>query len=351
VAEWDGLENRCPTCRTEGSNPSLSAIFSYVSLITMKLAELIDVGVHDTHSVEIRRQIVFSNAVYWIVSTLMFLYCCLQWPKLITSRGINFMSLTPTLILITALICLLFNKLRYFLISKMLFVSVWVLMVMVFPIVLIGPKPLTYFQHPYFGILFSPVLHLLFSFRRETVIYIFLLIVFFVLAVFSPDFLLYFDRSSNPSVPFISSLFNYRINLALYWLFINLLVIYILRINRQLYQVLETKNDLIREQNHSLDEQREQLAGQNKLLETKVAQRTRSLLDQHNSLREYAFMHAHILRAPISRIKGLVNLLNHTSDQAEMQKILKLIEEAMQELEIVARSMSEKLNQEQQLSE
>jgi hypothetical protein len=321
--------------------------FSYVLFLTMKLAQLLDIGVHESQSVEIRRQIVFSNAVYWIVSILMFLYCCMQWPKLIVSNDINFMSLTPTLILITALLCLLLNRLQYFLVSKMLFVSVWVLLVMVFPIVLIGPKPSTYFQHPYFGILFSPVLHLLISFRRETIIYIFLLVVFFVLAVFSPDFLLYFDRSVDPNVPLISSLFNYRINLALYWLFINLLTIYILRINRQLYQILETKNDLIREQNHSLDEQREQLAGQNKLLETKVVQRTQSLLDQHNSLREYAFMHAHVLRAPISRIKGLVNLLNHTSDQAEMLKILKMIEETMQDLETVARSMNEKLNQDQ----
>jgi hypothetical protein len=347
VAEWDGLENRYTGNCIEGSNPSLSAIFSDILRVTMRLAQLLDIGVRDDHSVEIRRQIVFSNAVYWIVGILMFLYCSLQWPKLIVSQEINFMSLTPTLILVTALLCLILNKLQYFLISKMLFVSVWVLLVMVFQVVLVGPRPSTYFQHPYFGILFSPVLHLLFSFRRETIIYIFLLVVFFVLAVFSPDFLLYFDRSSNPSVPLISSMFNYRINLALYWLFINLLTIYILRINRQLYQVLETKNDLIREQNQSLDEQREQLAGQNRLLETKVAQRTQSLLDQHNSLREYAFMHAHVLRAPISRIKGLVNLLNHTSDHAEMLKILKLIEESMHELEVVARSMNEKLNQDQ----
>jgi light-regulated signal transduction histidine kinase (bacteriophytochrome) len=102
---------------------------------------------------------------------------------------------------------------------------------------------------------------------------------------------------------------------------------------------------LIFEQNNELDIQRHRLREANEDLEKRVAERTHDLAAQNRRLTEYAFMHAHVLRAPISRIRGLMHLLPLTQDAAEEHKIRQMLTDCMNELDEAARTISQKLNE------
>lgn len=58
-----------------------------------------------------------------------------------------------------------------------------------------------------------------------------------------------------------------------------------------------------------IKEQNRKIAGMNEVLEERVKQRTVELEDQNRKLSEYAFINSHLLRGPVSRILGLINLI------------------------------------------
>lgn len=47
----------------------------------------------------------------------------------------------------------------------------------------------------------------------------------------------------------------------------------------------------------------------NELLEQRVKERTAELQSRNEQLTEYAFINSHLLRSPVSKILGLINLL------------------------------------------
>jgi hypothetical protein len=309
----------------------------------MKRGRFLQIGVYSGMSIETRRSVVFSNAVYWVVGILL-LGSTLVQTSVLLSRGITPPLLSiPSLIIMVAAFCILLNHLHFHLSSRIFFMVAWVFLVIVFSVISKGPSPTTYFQHAYFSILFSPVVHLFFSHKTERLFLYFFLLVFLCSTLFSIDFLLAFDTSETPKVPLVNSTLGMRINHFVFFLFLNLLMIYVLRINDRLYQELEHKNDVIRNQNEELNQQRDILHDQNQELEKRVAERTQVLVAQNERLTEYAFMHSHVLRAPISRIRGLINLLVLTKDQDEDQKVRVMLSESMAELDDATRSINERL--------
>jgi hypothetical protein len=67
------------------------------------------------------------------------------------------------------------------------------------------------------------------------------------------------------------------------------------------------------------------------------------LLEQNGRLTEYAFFHAHVLRAPVSRIRGLLNLLNLPITEEEEAMILGMLSQSMKELDDTIHQMNDKL--------
>ena len=80
-------------------------------------------------------------------------------------------------------------------------------------------------------------------------------------------------------------------------------------------------------------------------LEDKVAKRTQMLEKQNEQLTEYSFFNSHILRAPVSRIRGLLNLLSLKIEVAEEEKVRLLLVESMNELDQAIKSINEKLQE------
>jgi GAF domain-containing protein len=82
----------------------------------------------------------------------------------------------------------------------------------------------------------------------------------------------------------------------------------------------------------------------NQSLEARVKQRTEELEKQNTQLAEYAYINSHLLRAPLSRLLGLVNLVRYTEVAgAEREQIIQHIQVAGQELDEVVAKINEAL--------
>lgn len=81
-----------------------------------------------------------------------------------------------------------------------------------------------------------------------------------------------------------------------------------------------------REYEKKVRQQSKEIARMNETLEQRVKERTEELQNQNKKLSEYAFINAHVLRSPVSKIMGLVNLMevDKTSDPQEMMTYLKM---------------------------
>jgi len=112
------------------------------------------------------------------------------------------------------------------------------------------------------------------------------------------------------------------------WVFVNLTLMYVYRINWNAYKDSQNKNEIIEKLNREL--------------ESKVELRTKMLREQNAKLMEYAFVNAHVLRAPVSRILGLVNLLirSETPRPTADKEIIKHLDESSKELDSVVRNLS-----------
>jgi len=112
------------------------------------------------------------------------------------------------------------------------------------------------------------------------------------------------------------------------WVFINLTLMYVYRINWNAYKDSQNKNEIIEKLNREL--------------ESKVELRTKMLKEQNAKLMEYAFVNAHVLRAPVSRILGLVNLLIKSENPraTEDKEVIQHLNESSKELDSVVRNLS-----------
>lgn len=92
------------------------------------------------------------------------------------------------------------------------------------------------------------------------------------------------------------------------------------------------------EYEHHIKEQNRKIGHMNEVLEEKVKLRTQELEEQNKVLREYAFINSHVLRAPLSRVLGLINLLhldNHTDTN-----ILSMLRKSSDELDQIVRKIT-----------
>ncbi len=97
------------------------------------------------------------------------------------------------------------------------------------------------------------------------------------------------------------------------------------------------------EYEHHIKQKNREIAHINEGLEERVKQRTEELEIQNKRLVEYAFINSHLLRGPLSRILGLINLMEHdkTMKQSEM---LDLLRKSGDELDHVIGKISNALN-------
>jgi hypothetical protein len=94
----------------------------------------------------------------------------------------------------------------------------------------------------------------------------------------------------------------------------------------------------------ALIEKQAEIISVNQSLEARVKQRTEELEKQNSQLAEYAYINSHLLRAPLSRLLGLVNLMGYAQIAgAEREEIIKQIQIAGKELDAVVHKINEAL--------
>ena len=108
---------------------------------------------------------------------------------------------------------------------------------------------------------------------------------------------------------------------------------------------LQLQNEELSSANGKLTSLNEQVHLLNDVLEKRVDERTQELTDRNKILSDYAFMNAHLLRTPVSRIKGLINLFQISEDPQEKKIIEESLLNSAEELDQVVHSISKKLNE------
>jgi len=86
-------------------------------------------------------------------------------------------------------------------------------------------------------------------------------------------------------------------------------------------QLLNHQQLEIFNQSEALKLQSEEIKSINESLEERVRERTQVLEEKNKQLAEYAFINSHVLRAPVSTMLGLINLISYSSLPVEDQKI------------------------------
>ncbi len=82
----------------------------------------------------------------------------------------------------------------------------------------------------------------------------------------------------------------------------------------------------------------------NKDLELKVADRTKHLENTNSRLREYAYINAHLLRAPLSRIQSLIYLIEISDKNGFDPKYYEILKDSSAELDQVIHSINDVLD-------
>lgn len=112
------------------------------------------------------------------------------------------------------------------------------------------------------------------------------------------------------------------------------------RKNKQLKRLVET----LSYQNAELESQQAKIEMINNNLESIVSEHTRKIQEKNKELSEYAFINAHLVRAPLCRIMGLVNLIEMEHGQQASRSDLQDIAQIAGEIDLIVRKINEKLN-------
>jgi signal transduction histidine kinase len=278
---------------------------------------------------ELKRKIDLSNSIYRVSLILLIFYeiteLITDFENAIQLRFYTFEKWVPFLLSAAAALGIVLNRNRQWKVSRIIFLTSWIILVNVMPVLLSQISPSSYFVHPVLCIISSLMIHLFFSWYEDRWTYIFFLVSSFFLTAFSfyflsiNDSLQSYERLPLDGVPIMTIY-------LMSWVFINATLVYVYRINWKAYVSLQEKTEIIEGLNHSL--------------EAKVEKRTMRLREQNEKLREFAFINSHVLRAPVSRILGLVNLLVKSELPKADKEIVSHLGESAKELDTVIRNLS-----------
>lgn len=309
----------------------------------MKVKNIFYAGVDETLDQDLRMRVVASNVVFVTISLILTIILCIH-AKAYATQGIpNFRAAIPVILFVVSIAGLALNCFKHFLSARLLFFISWTMLITAFPmwraVTVYG-----YFLHPVFGIISSTMVLMMFSFRKERVVYLSFLIFSMLITVFSFEFVGLFDLDEVcRTVLTYTTKFRLHLYPLFFTIFFNLVLIYVFHINARFFIKQQEQNKIIINQNKQLDETRLKLEQTNNQLEHRVRERTMELLEQNGRLTEYAFFHAHVLRAPVSRIRGLLNLMNLPISQEEEVMVRDMLTQTMKELDDTIRVMNDKL--------
>jgi signal transduction histidine kinase len=276
---------------------------------------------------DVSRRILFSNVVFLAVPIVYFIFMVIDYQSYLRPLSdLNFDQFVVPIIILGCLASLWFNSEGLTTLSRVLFLTLWPLLLHLIPLWLLQ-APVDYTLAYPFGIVFHALLiQLMFSHKKERGHFLAFMGTNFVALLLAPATLLYFD--GRKEIP--GTLVNYGyyfLDAILYWLLFNLVMFYIL-------YIIENYIRQINESRLLIAEQKEELNALNHNLEMLVSQRTAQLEKQNFTLRQHAHFNAHLLRGPFSSVQGLVQL-QHSENltDADREEIKNKLQQSLQELD------------------
>ena len=109
-------------------------------------------------------------------------------------------------------------------------------------------------------------------------------------------------------------------------------------------EMLDQQKNELAAQSENLQNLNEEITNINKHLDEKVRERTMELFLQNEKLIEYAHFNSHKLRAPVTTILGLLNLIQLSSDENDRNTSLELLKMATHDLDKITREAQRLLN-------
>ncbi len=312
----------------------------------MRKYRLIQLGVSDDMDYEYRRVTMLSNVVYLLILGIVLLYILSNWRTYLTLPGSHGYEVwIPFGLLLVCVAGLLLNHLRRRMVSKLLFICAWIFFTIVLVPLQRGATEAAFVTVGLYATIASVMVHILFSWRREQGAYVAMVVVTWLLVIFFVEFLEAFRRPGEANALFVSGFTRWRVLVLLLAVFFNGAVIYMVRVNNQLNESLMRRNQVIEEQNRQLAEQQESLLDLTRQLREKIHATHEQLSEQSLRLTEYTHFNSHILRAPVSRIRGLINLLALRLRPGEEAEIKAMLVSSMTELDEAIRTMGGKLSE------
>lgn len=134
-------------------------------------------------------------------------------------------------------------------------------------------------------------------------------------------------------------------NLKQYYLLITVSVVTLLLvIIGLLFRKQVESNRLLHDRQSEIEAQANQIMTINNNLELIIQQRTQELQNKNKALEEYAFILAHQLRAPLTSILGLVNLMNRIKLSDEDKVLVTHLDLSAKKLDDIIHSVLEAIN-------
>ncbi|MFY0625853.1 MAG: tetratricopeptide repeat protein [Reichenbachiella sp.] len=87
--------------------------------------------------------------------------------------------------------------------------------------------------------------------------------------------------------------------------------------------------------NIEIDSKNAKIQAINQNLEQIIEQRTKTIQDQNNQLKEFAFMNSHKVRRPLSSILGIINLLKEEKRPDKIQELISMVDDSAQEMDAI----------------
>ncbi|MEO9965757.1 MAG: hypothetical protein ABJF11_08215 [Reichenbachiella sp.] len=99
----------------------------------------------------------------------------------------------------------------------------------------------------------------------------------------------------------------------------------------------------IQEMNEELFEINKRLTSSNESLEEKVRFRTQELETQNSQLKKYAFANSHLLRAPLSNVLGLTDIISQSLEPGKENEVALALRKAALDLDTVVKNINRDL--------
>jgi len=140
------------------------------------------------------------------------------------------------------------------------------------------------------------------------------------------------------------------IDYLIFGLIITLFTVYLKNKYMHFRKQVDIRNDQLErisatllQQNEELKTQQEEIKTINENLESIIKEHTRGIEIKNRELAEYAFINAHMLRAPLSRILGLTSLIEMDPKTISYHEI-RNVKSLANEMDVVVRKINEVLN-------